>query len=278
MIVVALCDGVATGLQALKDEGFKVDKYYAFEINKHAIKVAKSRHPEIIQLGDLRNWEKSLPKEVKPDLILAGVECKNWSVAGKQEGAKEGSSGDLIVYASEMLWMLNPMYYLFEMTPMKKYNERIFNLFMRGKPCKIDSSDFSMQSRKRNYYTNIPIKEVLISQGQDVQMLANGNGTVINYSSSGRGVKGVEFRESVAKRALTLTKGGYGNRSRTFIRRPDGTEQDLTIEQLEILQTMPIGYTEGISLSQRKIALGNGWNKQTIQHILKNIDPKFKIS
>jgi DNA (cytosine-5)-methyltransferase 3A len=48
--------------------------------------------------------------------------------------------------------------------------------------------------------------------------------------------------------------------------------RNLTIEEAEQLQTLPIGYTDcGISDTQRYKAIGNSWTVDVIAHILKNI-------
>lgn len=273
MIVVSFCDGKAVGLQALKDLGIKVEKYYAFEINKNAIKIAKKNHPEIIHLGCMRSWHKHLSLFQGADLMLAGVECKNWSIAGKQKGVIEGTSGDLIVYAVEALLAIKPKNYMFEMTPMKDFNERVFNLLMRSEPYKFDSAWLSMQSRKRNYYTDIYV-DCCVPSGDapSIQRLAKEGEVVMNRSSSGRGIKGVESRETVAKKAYTLTAGGYGTRSRTYIKTKDG-ERDFNINEIEEIQTLPENYTEaeGVSEPQRRKCIGNGWNLATIIFILKGL-------
>jgi site-specific DNA-cytosine methylase len=48
----------------------------------------------------------------------------------------------------------------------------------------------------------------------------------------------------------------------------DGRIRRFTITELERLQTLPDGYTEGIKETARKKAIGNGWNVDTIVHIL----------
>lgn len=50
--VLSTFDGIATGLVALKDLGY-TPTYYASEIEENAISVAMKNHPEIIQLGDV---------------------------------------------------------------------------------------------------------------------------------------------------------------------------------------------------------------------------------
>jgi site-specific DNA-cytosine methylase len=51
LTVVSLFDGMSCGFQVLKNLGIKVDKYYAFEIDKYAIQIPKKNHPEIIHFN-----------------------------------------------------------------------------------------------------------------------------------------------------------------------------------------------------------------------------------
>ena len=45
----------------------------------------------------------------------------------------------------------------------------------------------------------------------------------------------------------------------------------LTIEELEQLQTLPIGYTDGLSYNQMQDLCGDGWTVDVIAHILKGL-------
>ena len=53
MKVLSLFDGIAGARQALKNLNFNVEEYFAFEIDKYAIKIAQSNHPDIIQCGSV---------------------------------------------------------------------------------------------------------------------------------------------------------------------------------------------------------------------------------
>ena len=53
MKVLSLFDGMSCGQIALKKLGAKVDTYYASEIDKYAMKVAKENFPNIVHLGDV---------------------------------------------------------------------------------------------------------------------------------------------------------------------------------------------------------------------------------
>lgn len=52
IIVLSMYDGIGTGRYCLDKMGFTNVKYYAYEIDKYAIKVAMSNYPDIIQMGD----------------------------------------------------------------------------------------------------------------------------------------------------------------------------------------------------------------------------------
>jgi site-specific DNA-cytosine methylase len=82
LVVLSLFDGMACGYQALKQAGIPVKKYYASEIDKHAMQVANKNHPDIIQLGDINTWKEWSIEQ--PDLIMGGSPCQGFSFAGKQ--------------------------------------------------------------------------------------------------------------------------------------------------------------------------------------------------
>ena len=55
--VLSLFDGISCGQLALQRAGVKVDKYFASEIDKYAIKVTQENFPDTVQLGDVTKWE-----------------------------------------------------------------------------------------------------------------------------------------------------------------------------------------------------------------------------
>lgn len=52
IIVLSMYDGIGTGRYCLDKLNFKNIKYYAYEIDKNIIKIAKYNYPDIIELGD----------------------------------------------------------------------------------------------------------------------------------------------------------------------------------------------------------------------------------
>ena len=59
LVVLSMYDGIATGRYCLDKMGFTNVKYYAYEIDPYAIKIAMSNYPDIVQCGDafqIRNF------------------------------------------------------------------------------------------------------------------------------------------------------------------------------------------------------------------------------
>lgn len=52
IVVLSMYDGIGTGRHCLDKMGFTNVKYYAYEIDKFAIRVAMSNYPDIVQCGD----------------------------------------------------------------------------------------------------------------------------------------------------------------------------------------------------------------------------------
>lgn len=52
LVVLSMYDGIATGRYCLDKMGFTNVKYYAYEIDPYAQKIAMSNYPDIIQCGD----------------------------------------------------------------------------------------------------------------------------------------------------------------------------------------------------------------------------------
>ena len=101
MIVLSLFDGIACGMVALKRCGICVDKYFASEIDSSAIKVAIQNHPEIIEIGDVRNvlYKDGILKTDcgeyvvgKIDLMFGGSPCTNFSSIGYANGMISGET------------------------------------------------------------------------------------------------------------------------------------------------------------------------------------------
>ncbi len=163
MITLSLFDGMSCGQIALKELGVKVDKYYASEIDKFAIKQTQHNFPETIQLGSVTEWRTWDIDWSSIDLILAGSPCQGFSFAGKQLAFDDPRSKLFFVFVEILnhCRKFNPgVKFLLENVDMKKEHLRIISEYVGVFPVKINSALLSAQNRERWYWTNIRIKNV----------------------------------------------------------------------------------------------------------------------
>lgn len=164
MNVLSLFDGMSCGMLALDRLGIKVDKYYASEIDKYAIQVSQANYPDIVQLGDVTNWQEWDIDWATIDLVTGGFPCQSWSLAGKQLGDKDerGMLFWVMLDIMQKVMENNPnAYYLMENVKMKKEFEEYITMHTQNALPNvykyfINSSLVSAQSRQRYYWTNIP--------------------------------------------------------------------------------------------------------------------------
>ena len=170
IVVCSLFDGCSGTQVALKNLGIPVDKYYASEIDKYGIEITRNNFPNTIHLGDVKEIEgEDLIYDI--DLLTAGSPCQGFSFAGKRL-AFEDERSVLFFEFIRLLEELKPKYFLLENVKMKKEHQEVINNAI-GKiypecvsgslfgiePIEINSSLVSAQSRKRLYWTNIPLKQ-----------------------------------------------------------------------------------------------------------------------
>jgi DNA-cytosine methyltransferase len=152
MNVLSLFDGMSCGRIALERAGIKIDKYYASEIDKYAIRVSQKNYPDIIQLGDINNWQEwKLPLI---DLLIGGSPCQGFSFAGKQLNFEDPRSKLFFQYV-DILNHYKPKYFLLENVKMKKEYQKVITEKLGVEPIEINSGLVSAQDRKRLYWTNI---------------------------------------------------------------------------------------------------------------------------
>lgn len=184
MNVLSLFDGQSCGQIALKELGIIPDKYYASEIDKHAIAQTQLNFPNTIQLGSVVDVDVSKLEPI--DMILAGSPCTNFSAAGKRNGMtttenEEIYTLDRYLQLKEEGFQFEGQSYLFWefmriLTDIRKYNpnvkfllenvemgdkwERVLSEAIGVFGVHINSALVSAQNRKRIYFTNIRVKEV----------------------------------------------------------------------------------------------------------------------
>jgi DNA (cytosine-5)-methyltransferase 3A len=154
MNVLSLFDGMSCGQIALNNLGIKVDKYFASEIDKYAMEIAKKNFPDIIHVGNVEFVTKSMLNN-KIDLIIGGSPCQGFSRAGKGLNSEDPRS-KLFFEFVRLIKECKPKYFMLENVKMNKESRDIISEYLGVEPIYIDSALLSAQTRKRYYWTNIP--------------------------------------------------------------------------------------------------------------------------
>jgi len=270
MNVLSLFDGMSCGRIALDRAGVSYEKYYASEIDKYAIKVSSANYPDTVQVGDIRNVKiaDNQSDGLNIGLLIGGSPCQGFSFAGKQLNFNDPRS-KLFFEFIRIKEETQPKYFLLENVKMKQESQDIISKYMGVEPIEIDSSLVSAQSRRRLYWTNIPILSLPKDKGIFLKDILLGDVKEPMLSNIYGGFKEkkprVHFNKSVTLRAAS---GGGSIPSVTL--RGSGIRK-LDPLECERLQTVPEGYTEGVSNTQRYRMLGNGWTVDVIAHIFRGL-------
>lgn len=303
MNVLSLFDGISCGRVALDRAGIKVDKYFASEVDKYAITIAKKNYPDTIHIGnvELVSYLKTKDRqllimdngvwpfsfETGIDLIIWGSPCQDLSVAKKDGKGLQWEKSSLFFQYVRLLKEVKPKYFLLEnVASMKKVDKdeitRVLAEVYPDVQCYlINSSLVSAQNRKRLYWTNIQWVEQpqdkglliwdIIQECVDEEFFYEKKiWLTITWSNSLKKEKW--SRRTVNEKSKCLTAGGQwiSNAGATNIDIV-GRLRKLTPIECERLQTLPDNYTEWVSNSQRYKAIGNGWTVDIIAHIFSYI-------
>lgn len=166
MNILSLFDGMSCGQIALRELGVKVDKYFASEIDKHAIAQTQLNFPATIQLGSVTEVRAT---DLPPiDLLIGGSPCQGFSFAGKQLNFSDPRSVLFFEYLRILkeIREINPnVLFLLENVRMKRQFEAVISEQLGLQPVMINSALVSAQNRVRLYWTNIRTrKEGLFSE------------------------------------------------------------------------------------------------------------------
>lgn len=286
--VLSLFDGIACGMQAFKNCGIEIDTYYASEIEPNAIKVATTNHPEIIEIGDVTkvNFEDYIGKV---DIVIGGSPCQGFSVSGKQLAFNDERSA-LIKYFFDAVEIIKPKYFLLENVVMQKQYEKNISDILGVQPIRINAAFVSPQQRIRLYWTSIPnVCQPEQIPGLTIQTVLGETYSKETHPEGEFNITHQHNDVNYADRCLLLGHTGHKNNQSTRVysscgKHPtlsthnstrymmDGKIKRATVEGLELLQGLPIGYTSMCGDGEyhsREILIGNGWCVPVIEHILK---------
>jgi site-specific DNA-cytosine methylase len=154
--VLSLFDGISCGQVALERPGMDVNKYFASEIDKHAIKVTQSNYPNTIQIGDVTKVKGTDLPNI--DLLMGGSPCQGFSFSGKQLNFDDPRS-KLFFEFVRLIEEVKPKYWLLENVVMKQEYQDVISQHLGVEPVKYNSSLTSAQNRVRLYWANFDITD-----------------------------------------------------------------------------------------------------------------------
>lgn len=309
--VLSLFDGISCGMVALEQAGIPVNKYFASEVDKNAIAISEKNHKNIIRLGDVSKWrEWDLPKidlviggSPCQGFSRAG-KCLNF------DDPRSKLFFEYVEILNSIREKNPEVLFLLENVKMKNEWRDVISEYLNVQPIEINSKLVSAQNGLRSYWTNIPavkmpknknIKLLDILEHQERNdtfvehqgiwfdpSISEASMNLVNYV-------GDEVRISQAvKCGYIIAENGDGinlsfptsktRRGRVIKQKSstldcacevcvlyDNTIRRLTVRELERLQTLPDGYTDGFSKLVAQKAIGNGWTVDVIAHIFSFI-------
>ena len=310
MNVLSLFDGHSTGYLSLKNAGIKIDNYYASEIDPNPIEISKKNYPDIIRLRDVTKIDvKELPKidiliggSPCQGFSRAG-KCLNFN------DPRSALFFEFVRILNEIRSINPDVYFMLENVNMKKEWIEIINENLGVNGVHINSKLVSAQHRERVYWTNIPnltvpedrgIKLLDILEDVSPEGFIEKDGILFDptISEASRNLVTVvdgEVRvKQTVKKGYIVAENGDGvnlafptsksRRGRVIKEKSstldcvcnicvfhNGMIRRYTITELERLQTLPDGYTDGVSETARRKAIGNGWTAEVITHIFRGL-------
>jgi DNA (cytosine-5)-methyltransferase 3A len=302
MNVLSLFDGMSCGQIALERAGIKIDNYFASEIDKDAIFIAKKNFPNIKHIGsvvDVNGFD--LPKI---DLLIGGSPCQNLSLAVinniKHNKGLEGKKSSLFYEYLRLLTETKPKYFFLEnVGGMRAKDKDLITEALGVQPLQIDSNLLSAQDRDRYYWTNIAaepdglfgnltckipqpknkgivLKDICLNADEvdskfwyDKDFTYNGDDKKVQATLHLKGHDILKRVNNLNGKSATLTCCRGGNLQKKVFQ--NGKCRKLTPLEYERLQTVPDNYTLGVSDSQRYNMLGNGWTVDVIAYIFSFI-------
>lgn len=294
MNVLSLFDGISCGRVALERVGVKVDKYYASEIDKYAKQISNKNYPDIMQLGDVNNWQNWDIDWSSIDLLIGGSPCQGFSNAGKGLNFNDPRSALFFVYVDILnhIKIYNPnVMFLLENVKMKKEWVKIISKYLGVEPVEINSSLVSAQNRPRFYWTNIAkisqpedksvyLKDIILPEIHDryIDDFKTANRTYkknyMQYDINNKGNGSQDQRAYYLYNKCGALDTGCYNKKKLLLE--NGKVRKFTITEFERLQTLPDGYTNIVSPSIAGNCIGNGWTVDVIAHIFSFLPKEYK--
>ena len=280
MKVLSLFDGISGCRQALKE--LNIDcQYYASEIDKYATQVAKANHPDIIQLGDVReldNWNLVLNdlagitngRKNHLDLLIGGSPCQDLSIAKKNRKGLQGDRSSLFYEYLRILNEVKPKYFILEnvASMSKESKEIITKELFNIEPVMINSALLTAQNRKRLYWVGKLVdgeyKQVKIKQPEDQKIYLKDivEGEVVESSISGHFNK---VKYEIIKKSYQKRVNKIPNEFNKYLKESRG---NLTYKEVAINLDLPLSQAEHYFRTDKSRAIPSINNYKKIKKLL----------
>ena len=256
MNVLSLFDGISCARVAIIRAGIPIRKYYASEIDPHAITVSTRNFPDTIHLGDVKTITKeSIPVDI--DLLIGGSPCLDLSIAKANRKGLEGDQSSLFYEYARILREIKPRFFILEnVASMPSKDREIITREMGVQPILIDAALVSAQSRKRLFWTNIPVptlpkdrgillKDVLQSDGEvDDRFITKNKKSfclTASYSATSVGEKSIQHSAEKKKRTVVRIGRDVGRRLNENGTREDGNKSIPIQRRIELREDEKTG-------------------------------------
>lgn len=300
---VVLCDGISCGQLALTSLGISYN-YLAVEPNKKCKDLVKKRFPNTIQRDYVEQVTgKSICEDLggAPDILMISAPCQDISVLGNGKGLATvhgypiRNLEDYLYFKnlgykftrSATFWECVRVYReLLEINPnVALINENVVNrkwtpimLNALGGHLNIRNSNiFLPQNRNRAYVTSFPISEIFPTTRTPLTDIIpdaiSGYGWSLAWDSDEqRWLPKPREKKNNEINCITTQIADYGKAGYKWYIDKYGNIHPLTIEHLEALQGLPVGYTNipGLTDRDKHHMIGNCWTIPVIAHILKS--------
>jgi DNA (cytosine-5)-methyltransferase 3A len=196
-----------------------VQKYFACEIEKNAVKVSQKNYPDIIQLGDVRGVH-TFDEPI--DLLVGGSPCTDLSIAKKDRKGLEGKHSSLFWEYVRIKDLTKPKWFILEnVASMPKKDKDIITETLGVEPILINASLVSAQMRKRLFWTNIPVaslpedrgillKDILQPDADvDEEMTIKGKSFCLTSTYHKVGENRNEYEHNKERKQRTMVKVGH---------------------------------------------------------------------
>ncbi len=294
MKILSLFDGISCARVALERANIDVEAYYASEVDLYAIAISQKNYPDIIQMGDVTELEKTASLwGDKIDLLIGGSPCQDLSSAkGKNRQGLKGARSSLFYEYVRILKEVKPKYFILEnVASMSQEAQEEITKTIGVQPIMIDAALLSAQTRKRLFWTNIPGIMLPIDKGITLENIVNldadrkwqnpidikktRNG--VAWDTSGKGYHSQQDRAYSLKGKHPTVPTARTNTKVKFYDELSGKIGILNWDEVEALQCLPRGYTDlPKNLTEKRGGvIGNGFCVDVIAHILSFI-PKQK--